>query len=75
VPRFSAITLHAYVEDVDAFASAAVSAGATLERAPADQFYGDRIAVLRDPFGHRWMFATRLETLSGEEMKKRMSAL
>jgi len=30
----------------------AVLAGATLARAVADQFYGDRVGVLKDPFGH-----------------------
>ena len=42
------------VPDADAAADRAVAAGASLERAPADNPYG-RIAVVRDPFGHRWM--------------------
>lgn len=50
------VTLHATVGDVDAVTDRAVSAGAALEREPADYPYG-RNAVIRDPFGHRWMLA------------------
>lgn len=48
------VTLHLDVRDVDAVLARAVAAGAGLERAAADHPYG-RNAVLRDPFGHRWM--------------------
>lgn len=48
------VTLHAEVRDVDAVVDRAVAAGATLERPPRDEPYG-RVAVVRDPFGHRWL--------------------
>ena len=51
------VTLHLTVDDVDAVAARAVDAGAELERPPADHPYG-RNAVLRDPFGHRWLVAS-----------------
>jgi uncharacterized glyoxalase superfamily protein PhnB len=35
----------------------AVEAGARMDREPTDNPYG-RIAVLTDPFGHRWMLNT-----------------
>ena len=60
-----------YVNDVDAFMNQAVAAGAKLLRPVADQFYGDRMGVLQDPFGHTWSFATRIEDLSPEELQKR----
>src|SRR5262249_58609437 len=41
-----------YVEDVDAVVARAVELGATLQRAPEDQFYGDRDGYLVDPYGH-----------------------
>jgi PhnB protein len=44
-------------------------------RPVADQFYGDRSAVLRDPFGHRWFFATHKEDVSAEEMQRRYDRL
>jgi PhnB protein len=64
-----------YVEDVDAFVARAVAAGATLEGPVADQFYGDRTARLRDPFGHRWSVQSRREELSPAEMQRRMDDL
>src|SRR5438552_914270 len=71
----SPVTIHLYVEDVDAVASRAVAAGAKLLRPVADQFYGDRSGRLSDPFGHRWMIATRKEDVSAAEMQKRYDAL
>ena len=60
-----------YVEDVDARVEQAVAAGATLTRPVADQFYGDRVGVLKDPFGHSWTFATHIEDLTPEQMLER----
>ncbi|WP_437950686.1 VOC family protein [Sorangium sp. So ce296] len=63
-----------YVEDVDALAAQAAAAGATIERPPRDTPFGDRMAWLRDPHGHRWGLASRIEAISPEEMQKRLSA-
>jgi uncharacterized glyoxalase superfamily protein PhnB len=52
--RGAAVTLHLTVSDVDALCSAVAGAGITLDRGPEDTPHG-RIAVFRDPFGHRWM--------------------
>jgi PhnB protein len=52
--RGAAVTLHLGVDDVDALVARMVAGGALLDREPADAPPG-RIAVLRDPFGHRWM--------------------
>ena len=68
------VNILVYVEDVDARVKQAVAAGATLTRPVADQFYGDRVGVLKDPFGHSWTLATRIEDLSPEEMLRRMPA-
>ena len=67
----TSVSIHMYVEDVDAFAERAVAAGAKLLRPVSDQFYGDRVAALEDPFGHRWSFAMRVEEVSPEEMRRR----
>lgn len=64
-----------YVADVDAFAARATAAGATLEAPVKDEFYGDRVARFKDPFGHRWSFASRIEELSTEEMQRRFDAM
>jgi len=64
-----------YVEDVDAVVARAVELGATMQRAPQDQFYGDRDSFIVDPFGHGWTIATHVEDVSPDEMTRRMAAL
>lgn len=75
--RFSgtSVSLHVYVPDVDAFAARAADGGATIERPVRDEFYGDRVVSLRDPFGHRWSFRTRKEKLTNDEIAQRFSKL
>lgn len=65
-------SLMIYVEDVDSAFARAIAAGAAQERPPEDQFWGDRMGTLIDPFGHRWTLATHLEDVSEEEMQRRM---
>lgn len=60
-----------YVENVDVFFERAVKAGAKVVRALKDEFYGDRMGTLQDPFGHKWSLATHIEDVSPEELKKR----
>lgn len=62
-----------YVNDADSVYNRALKAGATSIRGPADQFYGDRSAVVQDPCGNVWTIATRKEEVSMDEMKKRMA--
>ena len=71
----SPVTIHLYVEDVDALVAQAAGAGATVQRPPTDQFYGDRSASLTDPFGHRWMLATHREDVTSDELQKRYQAM
>jgi uncharacterized glyoxalase superfamily protein PhnB len=52
--RGSPVTLHLTVADVDAVTERAVAGGALLDRGPEDNPPVGRLAVLRDPFGHRW---------------------
>jgi PhnB protein len=51
---YNGVTLHLQVTDADAVWKGALDAGAAVEMALQDQFWGDRYGVLRDPFGHRW---------------------
>ncbi|HVL99081.1 MAG TPA: VOC family protein [Egibacteraceae bacterium] len=67
----SPVSLHVYVEDVDAVFDRAVQAGARVLEAVADQFYGDRSGRFEDPFGHRWGVASHVEDVSEEEMARR----
>ena len=68
-------TLHPHVDDGDAMASHAVSAGATMLRPPRDEFYGERSLRLRDAFGHEWLLGQEIERVSPEEMQRRYTAL
>ncbi len=70
----SPVSILLYVEDVDALFSQAVAAGAKVQRAVQDQFYGDRTGGVTDPFGHIWYIATHKEDVSPEEMRKRAAA-
>ena len=63
-----------YVDDVDAMFARAVKAGGTADKAPENQFWGDRMGTLVDPFGHRWMLATHVEDVPPEEMERRMAS-
>lgn len=66
-------SLMIYLPDVDAAFARAVAAGGKALRQPEDQFWGDRMGVLQDPFGHQWSLATHVEDVSGEEMGRRMA--
>ena len=68
------VTLHVYVQDVDAAVAKAVSHGAKVTAPVSDMFWGDRYGKIQDPFGHAWSLATRKEDLSIEEMGRRMRA-
>jgi PhnB protein len=67
----SAVHLHLYLPNVDKVVARAVAAGAKVLRPVEEQFYGDRIGTLQDPFGHIWHVATHVEDVSKAEMKKR----
>lgn len=62
------VTLHRYVPDCDAAVERAKSAGATVEMPPQDMFWGDRYAMIVDPFGHKWSLATHQRDMTPEQM-------
>ncbi len=66
----SPVTIHLYVEDVDAAFAQAVGAGATVKMPVSDMFWGDRYGVVTDPFGHQWSLATHTRDLTHEEIAK-----
>jgi PhnB protein len=68
-------SFHLYVEDTDAVYRRALAAGATSLREPADQFYGDRNAGVKDPAGNSWWISTHVEDVSPEEMERRQAAM
>jgi PhnB protein len=77
----SPVSILLYVPDVDALTKQALAAGAKEERPVTDQFWGDRMGSIVDPFGHKWSIATHTEDVSEaetarrfEELKKQMAA-
>lgn len=71
----TSVLLHRYVADVDAAVAQAEAAGATVLRAPEDQFYGDRAAVVTDPWGHHWSLHTHIRDMSPEDMEQAMAQM
>lgn len=51
-------SIYLYVNDTDATYKRALQAGAASMMEPADQFYGDRNAGVKDPVGNHWWIAT-----------------
>ena len=66
--------LYIYVEDTDKAYKRAIEKGATSVMEPADQFYGDRNAGIKDKDGISWWIATHVEDVSPEEIKRRNEA-
>ena len=71
----SPVTIHIYVEDVDALVARAEKAGAKVTMPVAEQFWGDRYGKLEDPFGHHWSVATHVRDVSREEMGEAMKEM
>lgn len=63
--------IYLYVNNTDATYKRALQAGATSLMEPADQFYGDRSAGVKDPVGNHWWIATHKEDIAPEELARR----
>jgi PhnB protein len=71
----SPVVIYAYVADVDATVGRALARGAMLVVPVETQFWGDRIGWVRDPAGHMWTIATRVEDTSEDERRERWSGM
>jgi PhnB protein len=69
------VSLNLYVPNVDKAMAKAVAAGAIVKRPATDEFYGDRVGQIEDPFGHVWILHTRIETVTPREMQKRLDKM
>ncbi|UTW61045.1 VOC family protein [bacterium SCSIO 12741] len=65
------IMLYTYTEDTDAAYQKILDRGGVSIMPPGDQFYGDRNAGVKGPFGINWWIATRVEIVDSEEMQRR----
>ncbi len=68
------LSLHHYVEDLDATWAAALTAGFTELSALEETYWGDRMGLMIDPLGVRWSIAQRVQRLSAEERDERARA-
>ncbi len=71
----SPVVIFVYVSDVDRTIERAVAAGATLLVPAKNQFWGDRIAWIRDPAGHLWTLATRVEETTASQREERWAEI
>jgi PhnB protein len=71
----SPVGLFVYVEDVDEAFQRSVEAGAKAVAEPEIHFYGDRVATIDDPFGHRWSIGTHVEDIAPAELEQRATNL
>lgn len=68
------LSLNLYVPDCDALASQAVCAGAEMLRPPTSYPWGERSAMVQDPYGFRWAICTHIEEVDPEEIQRRMAS-
>ena len=66
--------LYLYLPDADATYRQALGAGAVSIQEPTTQFYGDRVAAVKDAQGNLWWMATHVEDVPEAEMERRMKA-
>ena len=62
-----------YTPDVDGAFKKAIAAGGTEKMPVENQFWGDRMGTLTDPFGHSWSIATHVEDVPPEQFAERMA--
>jgi len=69
------VSIHVLVDDVDRTFAKAIELGAKEVMAVSVQFDGERRGTLKDPFGHIWLLATRVEDVSFSEMLERFKMM
>lgn len=67
--------IHLHVDDADAVIERVASTGGAVLRAPQNQFWGERLGVVRDPFGHEWIIGHHIEGVSPDEMQRRYTEM
>jgi len=65
------VSFYVYVRDAEATYRKALKAGGESLEGPADRFWGDRVASIKDFAGNKWMIATHVEDVNADELKRR----
>ncbi|MCA9094544.1 MAG: VOC family protein [Planctomycetaceae bacterium] len=71
----TSVGMHLHVDNADELLDRAVKLGAKLTMPPQDQFYGERVGRMEDPFGHVWLIGHHIEDVAPEEMQRRFDAM
>lgn len=59
--KTTTVSLHLQVDDADKWWARATEAGCAAVIPLADQFWGDRFGMVKDPFGHVWSIASTIK--------------
>ena len=70
----SPVVLQLYVEDAQRALASMCHSGASVVF-PLQDLLGERMARVRDPFGHLWLIRQQLEELSSDELQRRRDEL
>jgi PhnB protein len=65
----TSVAIHLYVDDCDTMVGKMAAGGARILMDPADMFWGERFARVRDPFGHEWGITTQLREMTPTEIQ------
>jgi PhnB protein len=71
----TSIRLCLRVDDVDATVERALEEGSVVLKEAMDEFYGQRSATIRDPFGHEWMLQHVIEEVKPAELQRRFNEM
>jgi PhnB protein len=69
------VALQLYVDDVDVICARIATNGGRILLSPALDPFGDRTAKLIDPFGHEWLVATKVQSITSDEMRRRFNRM
>jgi PhnB protein len=68
-------SFYLYVPNADEAMKKAVDAGLTEQKAAADQFWGDRMGTVTDPYGITWNLGTHVRDVTRKEMEEAMKKM
>jgi PhnB protein len=59
--KTTTVSIHLQVDDADKWWARATGAGCAIVMPLADQFWGDRFGMVKDPYGHVWSIASAIK--------------
>lgn len=59
--KTTTVSIHLQVDDADKWWARATGAGCATVMPLADQFWGDRFGMVKDPYGHVWSIASAIK--------------